>query len=79
MSSSERDEQGRFVPQHSDEEILTAVRMHEPAGTSEVAADLGIKRPSADYRLRRLKDEGKVTSKKIGATLAWQITEEGEP
>lgn len=79
MSHSERDERGRFTPQHSNEDVLAAVRTHAPAGTSEVAAELGIERPSADYRLRQLKDEGRVTSKKIGAALAWQVTDGEHP
>lgn len=60
---------------HSDEEYLDAVREHEPAGTSEVAAAVGVARQSADYRLRQLEDEGKVGSKRIGNSLAWSVTE----
>jgi len=73
MSESRRDERGRFAAKHSEEDVLTAVRNHEPAGTTEVAEELGIKRPSADYRLRQLEEEGKVSSKKIGNSLAWSI------
>lgn len=60
---------------HSDEEYLDAVREHEPAGTSEVAAEVGVARQSADYRLRQLEDEGKVRSKQIGNSLAWSLAE----
>lgn len=76
MSESKRDERGRFTPQHSDRDVLIAVEKHEPAGTNEVASELGIERPSADYRLRRLETDGKVTSKKIGNSLAWTRTKE---
>lgn len=55
----------------SDEEVLEAVRTHEPAGTREVAENLGIARQSADYRLRNLEEEGRVKSKKIGRELVW--------
>ena len=75
MSESERDERGRFVPKHTDDDVLAAVGKHEPAATSEVAAELGIERPSADYRLRRLEDTGRVTSKKIGNSLAWRLVD----
>ena len=78
MSESKRDEHGRFAPRHTDDEVLAAVREHEPAATIEIAEELGIKRPSADYRLRQLKEEGKVASKKIGASLAWTLTTETE-
>ena len=77
MSSDARDERGRFAAEHSDEEILDAVREHEPAGTSEVAEAVGIARQSADYRLRKLADEGAVRSKKIGGTLAWSVGDTG--
>jgi Mn-dependent DtxR family transcriptional regulator len=76
MSESDRDERGRFIPRHSTDDVLEAVRKHEPAGTSEIAAEFGIERPSADYRLRRLEEEGQVTNKKIGNSLAWQATDE---
>lgn len=75
MSESERDERGRFVQKHTDDDVLAAVGKHEPAATSEVAAELGIERPSADYRLRRLEDTGRVTSKKIGNSLAWRLVD----
>jgi len=74
MSTSERDERGRFSAKHTDDEVVAAVRKHEPAATSEVADELEIKRPSADYRLRQLQDEGTVKSKKIGTSLAWSLT-----
>lgn len=78
MSESKRDERGRFAPKYTEGEVLAAVRKYEPAATSEIADELGIKRPSADYRLRQLEDEGKVASKKIGASLAWTLTTEAE-
>ena len=74
MSTSERDERGRFSAKHTDGEVLDAVQKHEPAGTSEIAEELGIERPSADYRLRQLKNENKVESKMIGNSLAWRLT-----
>lgn len=72
----DRDSQGRFTQEHSDEEVLEAVRTHEPAGTSEVADELGIVRQSADYRLRRLEDDGRVRKKKIAASLVWFLDQD---
>lgn len=57
--------------QHTDGDVLAAVREHEPAATSEVVAELGIVHQSADYRLRNLREEDRVESKKIGASLVW--------
>jgi len=71
----ERNEGGRFEPEHTDEEVLDAVRKHEPAGTKEVADELGIARQSTDYRLRRLLDEGRVSKKKVGNSLVWSAEE----
>jgi predicted transcriptional regulator len=71
----ERNEGGRFEPEHTDEEVLDAVRKHEPAGTKEVADELGIARQSADYRLRHLLDEGRVSKKKVGNSLVWSAEE----
>jgi DNA-binding Lrp family transcriptional regulator len=77
-----RNQEGRFTPEHTDEEILAAVRAHEPAATSEVADEVGMTRQGADRRLRRLRDEGRVNSKKIAASLVWfapkQDGEEGQ-
>lgn len=73
---SGRDEEtGRFTPAVSDDEVLEAVRTHEPAATSEVAEELGIARQSADYRLRQLLDRGDVERKKIGASAVWFLPE----
>jgi len=66
-----RNTDGRFSPEYTDEEILAATRAHEPAATSEVAEEVGMTRQGADRRLRRLRDAGRVSSKKIGASLVW--------
>jgi len=66
-----RNTDGRFSPEYTDDEILAATRAHEPAATSEVAEEVGMTRQGADRRLRRLRDAGRVSSKKIGASLVW--------
>lgn len=74
----ERDSHGRYTPEHDDTDVVAAVREHTPAATSEVADELGIARQSADYRLRKLADAGRVRRKKIGASLVWSAVEEGD-
>lgn len=69
----DRDDQGRYQPEYSDEEIIAAVEKLEPAGTQEIADELRIARQSADYRLRRLEERGKVSVKKVGRTLVWSV------
>lgn len=66
-----RNEGGRYESEHTDEEVLEAVREHQPAGTQEVADELGVARQSADYRLRQLLDDGRVSKKKVGNSLVW--------
>lgn len=60
----------------SDEEYLDAVRENEPAATTEIADTVGVARQSADYRLRQLKEGGKVVNKKVGPSLVWMLTED---
>jgi len=72
----ERDDGGQFEPEYTDEEVLEAVAENEPAGTKEVGDTLGIARQSADYRLRRLLDDGEVSKKKVGQSLVWSVEQE---
>lgn len=67
----EREESGEYAPTVSDGEVLEAVDRNEPAATSEVAEELGVVRQAADYRLRQLREQARVRSKKIGASLVW--------
>jgi len=75
MSERDRDSTGRFKPEVSDGEIIEAVRENEPAGTSEVGDAVGLARQNADYRLRQLRDDGRVKSKKVGGSLVWTVTD----
>ena len=74
MTEERRNERGQFTPQYDDEEVLDAVRDHEPAGTSEVADALGCTTQNADYRLRKLRDARRVESKKVGRSLVWTLS-----
>ena len=74
MTEERRNERGQFTPQYDDEEVLDAVRDHEPAGTSEVADALGCTTQNADYRLRKLRDAGRAERKKVGRSLVWTLS-----
>ena len=74
--ADDRSDDGRFTERSSDEDVLDATREHSPAATSEVADELGVTRQAADYRLRKLRDEDRVASKKIGASLVWYVPDE---
>lgn len=71
MDDTPRRDTGEFDERVSDDDLLEAVREYDPAATSEVADAVGVTRQAADYRLRRLADEGRVQKKKIGASLVW--------
>ena len=72
----DRGENGQYAPEYTDAEILAGVRAHEPAATSEVAGEVGMTRQGADRRLRQLRAAGRVSSKKIGASLVWFAPDE---
>jgi len=76
MGETKRNEQGEFESTMNDSDVIDAVRRHDPASTAEVGEALGIRRHSADYRLRKLHDAGRVGKKKIAASLVWFIPRE---
>lgn len=57
-----------------EEDYLDAIREHAPhATTVKIAETVGVTRQGADYRLRQLREEGKVRAEKIGNTLVWSL------
>ena len=69
----DRDEEGRFSPSTSDEELLDAVAANAPAATAAVADAVDLTRQAADHRLRQLREAGRVESVEIGGSLAWSV------
>ena len=69
-------EQGPIDVTHSVDDYLNAIRQHAPASTKEIADSVGVTRQGADYRLRKLEDEGIVQSKMVGNSLVWMVAEE---
>lgn len=63
----------------SELEVLRAIRDHyAPAvGTSDVAERVGISRQGADYRLRRLAEQGDVEKHEVGQSVVWWLTTQG--
>lgn len=60
---------------YEDGEFLDAVEENQPAATSEVAEAVGCPRRTADYRLRKLREEGAVESKMAGNSLVWFLVD----
>lgn len=69
---------GEFAETYPRAAFFTAVFEHTPASTKEVADAVGCTRQNADYRLRQLRDDGEVRSKKVGPALVWLPTTDGE-
>ena len=67
---------GEFTETYPAAGFLAAVREHAPASTKEVADAVGCTRQNADYRLRQLREDGEVRSKKVGASLVWMLDAE---
>lgn len=61
---------------HPESDYIDAIRDHAPASTKEIAVAVGVTRQGADYRLRQLEEEGKVTSKMVGNSLVWFVEDE---
>jgi len=76
MAERSRDETGQYTGEVTDDDVVAAVRAHDPAATSEIGDELGVSRQAADRRLRTLRDDGRVSSKKIGASLVWFLPRE---
>ena len=57
----------------SEDEIIEAVERNEPAATQEIADELEMTRQGADYRLRLLAEEGRVSKKMVGNSLVWTV------
>lgn len=62
---------------YSDEDVIEAVRSVNAKGeyptTNNVADELGCTRQAADFRLRRLRDEGEVESERVGNSMMWSV------
>lgn len=69
-------ESGQFTPEVSDENFLDAVDSKGGVTSSDVADAVGCKYRTAHKRLNDLKDEGKVTSRKVGNSFLWMLADE---
>jgi DNA-binding MarR family transcriptional regulator len=72
-----RDEDtGQYTETATDDEILEFLAENDGAGTGDVADRFDYEQPSAYRRLKRLEEEGRVRSRRIGGSLLWTIVEE---
>lgn len=73
-----RDEGGRWNPQFEDDEFLDAVESLPVAGTQHVSDEVGCSYDLAYRRLKRLEENGRVSSEKVGGSFIWFVTDDGD-
>jgi predicted HTH transcriptional regulator len=73
----ERDENSRFTPSFSDEDVVAFLRDRGDVTSVDVAETFDCTRQNAHYRLSKLRDAGVVASRKIGNTNVWTVDETG--
>lgn len=78
MPGKDREEEsGKYTTTYSDSEFIDAIRqLGGLGGTSEIADAIGCTRRTAYTRLQSLENEGQVSSRKVGNSLAWTISEQ---
>lgn len=72
MPQRRNDETGEYEIVYSDESVLEVLRGTR-LSTSEVADKLDCHRTTAHDRLTTLREEGLVSSTKVGNTYIWEI------
>ncbi|WP_049924061.1 winged helix-turn-helix domain-containing protein [Halopiger djelfimassiliensis] len=74
----ERDEgTGRYTGTYSDDDFVEAIENEgEPVGTGEIAKAVGCAHDTAYKRLQALETKGIITSRKVGNTLVWSISDD---
>jgi GTP-sensing pleiotropic transcriptional regulator CodY len=70
------EDSGKYTTSYPDSDFIDAIQtLDGMAGTSEIAENVGCTRRTAYTRLQSLESEGKVTSRKVGNSLLWSISD----
>ena len=79
MNTARNEETGQFTEKYQPIDFLSALRTLEgAAGTAAVAEQVGCPQRTAYHHLDALATDGPVAREKIGGTLLWSLSEEGE-
>jgi hypothetical protein len=79
VDDEQRDpDSGKYTKRFSDAEVVDVVSDLEPAGTVNIAEELGCTQQSAYDRLRALEEAGDVTSEMIGGNRVWMLPSKSE-
>jgi GTP-sensing pleiotropic transcriptional regulator CodY len=70
------EESGKYTTRYQDSEFIHAIKKLDGlGGTSEIADTVGCTRRTAYTRLQKLENENQVTSRKIGNSLVWSVSD----
>ena len=77
MPGKDREEDsGKYTTSYPDSDFIDAIQtLGGMAGTSEIAETVGCTRRTAYTRLQTLESEGQVTSRKVGNSLLWSVSD----
>lgn len=77
MPGKDREEDsGKYTTSYPDSVFIDAIRsLDAMAGTSEIADYVGCTRRTAYTRLQALESKDQITSKKVGNSLVWTISD----
>lgn len=76
MTGIDRRDDGVFTETYPPEDFLDALDELGDTGTSDIADHIGCSYETAYKKLRKLEDDDRVTSRKIGNTRLWKVNEE---
>ena len=72
MGDGRRDpESGKYTSEITDQDLLSVLAEHEPAGTSEIADKFDLTQQAIYFRLSELEEDGKIESKIAGGSRIW--------
>ncbi|QSG02898.1 putative transcriptional regulator, contains HTH domain [Natranaeroarchaeum sulfidigenes] len=77
MPGKDREEDsGKYTTSYPDSDFIDAIQtLDGMAGTSEIAETVGCTRRTAYTRLQSLESEEEVTSRKVGNSLLWSVSD----
>lgn len=75
MAKDRDADSGQYTETVHDEEIIAYVANHDTVGTSDVASEFDLKRPSAYRRLKTLEAHDRLASTKVGGSLIWEVSD----
>ena len=78
MAGKDRDdESGKYTTTYSDSDFLDAINnLDGMASTSDVAEKVGCTHRTAYSRLNSLEEKKKVTTRRIGNSIMWMLSDE---